>query len=83
MKDRPGPLLKNHATWLLFYPRWVYLKVWLLHEETVKKFLAVASVKLKLILPVLLQSILVQKRKYLLMCSFVFSLDLNVKHLLK
>lgn len=38
MKDRPGSLSKNQATWLLFYPRWAYLKVWLLREGTVKSF---------------------------------------------
>lgn len=40
MKDRPGPFLNNHATWLLFYPRQVYLEVWLPHKEMGKKFLA-------------------------------------------
>lgn len=83
MKDRPGLLLRKHATWLLFYPIRVYLKVWLLHEAAVKKFLSVASVKLKHILPACFHSILVQKKKYLLMCSFFFPLSWNIKHPLK
>lgn len=83
MKDRPGLLLRSHAIWLLFYPMWVYLKVWLLHKGTVEKFLSVESVKLQHILPACFHSILVQKRKYLPMCSFFFSLSWNIKHPLK